>query len=167
MKKGLHAGGWLSFVFLVVALACLSAGLNAVYLPAALGFAMAVLVLWIAARRFGWSWAPGLILASCAAAGSAGLLLARAAIPWMLGCLIFALAAFEMWDAESGVGNTMEFRRLFEQKRGLILGAVLIAGTLTAFFAGQLNFQAPFGGLGLAALAVLFGLYRLNNLFKE
>lgn len=129
-------------------------------------FALTALALAIAARLRRWEWYPGAFLAAYTAA-AAGSLLAGAPFHWMATGMITALAANEFAEDEDGLEVNAVLRSRFQTRRLMLLGVVAGLGLAAALLASRLDIIVPFGGMGLAALAALFGLYRLAGLFRR
>ncbi len=113
-----------------------------------------------------WNWLPGVFLTVYISAAAASLL-AGASFTWTAAGLAAALAAFELADEKPGLEANAVLREQFQTRRVLLLAAAASAGLAAALLGSRLDFRIPFGGMGLAALAVLFGLYRLAGLFRE
>jgi hypothetical protein len=77
-----------------------------------------------------------------------------------------ALAAWVLSEDGAGLEVNALLRRRFQNRRFILLGAAAGLAITVALLASRLNFTVPFGGIGLAALAALFGLYRLAGLYR-
>ncbi|MHC1781330.1 MAG: hypothetical protein AB9891_00980 [Anaerolineaceae bacterium] len=166
MKTITLPGNVLFWGSLAAALACLAAG----YWLAGMGWggviALSLLAGWITGRRFRWSWLPGTFLTVFTAAAAGGLLLG-VSFHWMAAGLVTALAAYELGADKAGLEANAVFRNRFQVRRAALLGLVVLFGLLAAEAGTFLNFTIPFGGLGLAALAVLYGLVKLFGVIKS
>ncbi len=128
----------------------------------------ALAVGWMAGRRFdwfSWNWLPGVLLGISCAAAAAGVI-EGASFHLMAGGAAAALAAFELSEYGGGIDVNAELREMFVRRRLTLLGIVMAGGLLAAAAGRLLNASVPFCGLGLAALAMVYGLLKLYETMK-
>lgn len=150
---------WLS---LVAALALLAVGA-----AAARNWVYALSILPIAildglSRRFGWSWCPAALLLAYIALAAGGLFIGISPALGIAG----AAAALFHWElseplAKGSRADELPLAGLFYRQRLRYLGISTAMGLLLAELGLVLRVDLPFAGAILAAVILLFSIYRL------